>query len=119
MSAAQRYGTTQAHGEEYTTNGRDDLNAGESSALLGTDAAPKPVTEGRDGHGKMVGSVSNLTNTIIGSGACLFRSQKKHIDEYYYQACLHFPSYVFFLLYEGRHALIFNRLWLHVVSYLA
>lgn len=40
---------------------------GEDSALLGGDSAPK--LQGKaDGHASIVSCVSNLSNTIIGSG---------------------------------------------------
>ena len=65
MPIVKRYGSSEDHGVEHT-DGRDEPNVGESSALLGQDASPKP--ELRDGEGGMVGGISNLANTIIGSG---------------------------------------------------
>ncbi|TDL23915.1 hypothetical protein BD410DRAFT_786588 [Rickenella mellea] len=49
---------------------RIETRSGESSALLGEDATPKKVL--RDGHANIVSSVSNLANTIIGSGMLTF-----------------------------------------------
>ncbi|KAF8555998.1 vacuolar amino acid transporter 5 [Imleria badia] len=40
----------------------------EGSALLGNEAAPKP----REGHAGIISSVSNISNTIIGSGMLTF-----------------------------------------------
>lgn len=36
----------------------------EDSALLGSEAVPKP----REGHASIISSISNVSNTIIGSG---------------------------------------------------
>lgn len=48
----------------------DDVPGGESSALLGEDAAPRGLTKA-DGHAALTGSIGNLANTIIGSGTYL------------------------------------------------
>lgn len=42
-----------------------DQASGEGSALLGGEAT---VKHGRDGHATIISCVSNLANTIIGSG---------------------------------------------------
>jgi len=72
LSALRR---SQSHEEAYemvntygvASENDTDAAAGsaESSALLGTERVPKK----RDGHATMLSCVSNLTNTIIGSGA--------------------------------------------------
>lgn len=77
MPVVRRYGSSEDNEQEHT-DGTDGPHVGESSALLGVDAAPKP--EQRDGTGSMVGSVSNLANTIIGSGACIAASSLNRSD---------------------------------------
>lgn len=64
---AQKYGTAPVSATDEPTSPHD---AGESSALLGgdRDTAIKRVTVKREGKASMVSSVSNLANTIIGSG---------------------------------------------------
>jgi hypothetical protein len=68
---AQKYGTTPVSAllDEPTS----PEGAGESSALLGgdRDGAVKLVNGKREGKASMVSSVSNLANTIIGSGESL------------------------------------------------
>ena len=51
---------------------QEEPQGGESSALLGGDATPKQSRGKRDGAGSLVSSVSNLANTIIGSGTFPF-----------------------------------------------
>jgi hypothetical protein len=46
---------------------RHDNEDGEASALLGANASP---TSKKEGHASIVSCVSNLSNTIIGSGEC-------------------------------------------------
>ncbi|KAJ7149759.1 transmembrane amino acid transporter protein-domain-containing protein [Mycena crocata] len=67
---AQKYGTTVSATEDPTS----PLGAGESSALLGgdRDTTVKRAVVGREGKATMVSSVSNLANTIIGSGMLTF-----------------------------------------------
>lgn len=57
----QTYGVAPVNDTEPT-----DQAGGEGSALLGGDATAKKA--GRDGHATIVSCVSNLANTIIGSG---------------------------------------------------
>ncbi|KAJ6481258.1 transmembrane amino acid transporter protein-domain-containing protein [Mycena vitilis] len=64
---AQKYGTAPVSPLDEPTSLH---NAGESSALLGGDAVNR--IEKREGKASMVGSVSNLANTIIGSGMLTF-----------------------------------------------
>ncbi|KAJ7656472.1 transmembrane amino acid transporter protein-domain-containing protein [Mycena polygramma] len=64
---AQKYGTAPVSALDEPTSLH---NAGESSALLGGDAVNR--IEKREGKASMVGSVSNLANTIIGSGMLTF-----------------------------------------------
>nr|GAT55261.1 predicted protein [Mycena chlorophos] len=59
------YGAAEGLGEDATS----PLGAGENSALLGGNR--DPVVK-RDGKASMVSSVSNLANTIIGSGMLTF-----------------------------------------------
>lgn len=40
----------------------------EGTALLGNEAVPRP----REGHASIISSVSNISNTIIGSGTSTF-----------------------------------------------
>ncbi|KAJ7289179.1 transmembrane amino acid transporter protein-domain-containing protein [Mycena rebaudengoi] len=69
---AQKYGATPVSAllDEPTS----PEGAGESSALLGgdRDGAVKLVNGKREGKASMVSSVSNLANTIIGSGMLMF-----------------------------------------------
>ena len=64
---AQTYGTAPV---SATDEPASPHGAGESSALLGgdRDTAVKRVLGKREGKASMVSSVSNLANTIIGSG---------------------------------------------------
>jgi hypothetical protein len=57
-------------------------NDGEASALLGGDATVKRT--GRDGHASLTSSVSNLSNTIIGSGTSIVKVQSYIITESVY-----------------------------------
>ncbi|KAJ7250487.1 transmembrane amino acid transporter protein-domain-containing protein [Mycena haematopus] len=69
---------TQKYGTAPVSAALDDptspLGAGESSALLGgdRDTTAKRATGKREGKATMVSSVSNLANTIIGSGMLTF-----------------------------------------------
>ncbi|KAG6381647.1 hypothetical protein JVT61DRAFT_246 [Boletus reticuloceps] len=47
---------------------RGGEESNEDSALLGNEAVAKP----REGHASIISSVSNLSNTIIGSGMSAF-----------------------------------------------
>lgn len=40
----------------------------EGSTLLGSEPAPKP----REGHASMISCISNLSNTILGTGASFY-----------------------------------------------
>ncbi|KAJ7763627.1 transmembrane amino acid transporter protein-domain-containing protein [Mycena maculata] len=67
---AQKYGTAPVSATEDPTS---PIGAGESSALLGGDRETTTKnTPGREGKASMVSSVSNLANTIIGSGMLTF-----------------------------------------------
>lgn len=64
----QTYGVAEEH-DVAQDDGRSMLvQGGESSALLGADAAPKGVRAQLDGKAGLTSSVGNLANTIIGSG---------------------------------------------------
>ncbi|KAJ7158940.1 transmembrane amino acid transporter protein-domain-containing protein [Mycena filopes] len=67
---SQKYGTAPLNAFDDPTSPR---NAGESSALLGgdRDTTVKRVI-GREGKASMISSISNLANTIIGSGMLTF-----------------------------------------------
>lgn len=60
----QTYGVAPPNDAEPT---QDTTAEGEGSALLGGDATPKRAVK-RDGHATIISCVSNLANTIIGSG---------------------------------------------------
>jgi hypothetical protein len=62
----QPYGSTSTTGHT-NADPAQDANTGEDSALLGADAT-QPHESLRDGTATMVSCVSNLSNTIIGSG---------------------------------------------------
>ncbi|KAJ6581994.1 vacuolar amino acid transporter 5 [Mycena capillaripes] len=67
---AQKYGTAPVSAMDEPTSPH---NAGESSALLGGDRDTAVKRAGkREGKASMVSSVSNLANTIIGSGMLTF-----------------------------------------------
>lgn len=59
------------YGAVLTTAADATVGDSESSALLAGEAAPS--VRQKEGHASMLSSVSNLSNTIIGSGEC-FRS---------------------------------------------
>lgn len=60
----QTYGVASERSPEPSTAGFGE----ESRALLGNDTAP--VRQRAEGHANIISSVSNLANTIIGSGMC-------------------------------------------------
>lgn len=62
----QTYGVAPVNDSEPT-----DQAGSEDSALLGGDATAKKV--GRDGNATMISCISNLANTIIGSGELTLR----------------------------------------------
>jgi len=68
---SQKYGTALVSAIDDPT---DPVGAGESSALLGgdRDTTITPAAGRRDGKASMISSVSNLANTIIGSGMLTF-----------------------------------------------
>lgn len=57
----QKYGAVVATAADATSGDS------ERSTLLATDATPQQ----KEGHASIVSSVSNLSNTIMGSGMCL------------------------------------------------
>ena len=59
----QRYGIARENGGEPI----EDVEGGESSALLGASAVTK-LDGSSGGHATILSCVSNLSNTIIGSG---------------------------------------------------
>ena len=63
----QTYGVAADNDSEPTTPTNYASAEGESSALLGSDASIKRTGK-PDGHASIVSCVSNLSNTIIGSG---------------------------------------------------
>lgn len=66
----QLYGAAQGHAEHGESVDVEPRASREEDALLGTEAtARKPK---REGHATLSSSISNLANTIIGSGE-LFR----------------------------------------------
>jgi hypothetical protein len=78
----QTYGVAQDNDSVPTpTNYVDDMD-GEGSALLGGDSSLKR-TDKADGHASIVSCVSNLSNTIIGSGEPIFYSARPiaNVDE--------------------------------------
>ncbi|KAG6832262.1 hypothetical protein H0H87_002158 [Tephrocybe sp. NHM501043] len=62
----------QTYGVAHANNAEPGLNAGEGSALLGGVVAKSRngAAQKRDGHASIVSCISNLTNTIMGTGAC-------------------------------------------------
>ncbi|KIM90493.1 hypothetical protein PILCRDRAFT_185179 [Piloderma croceum F 1598] len=67
----QTYGVAPDNDSEPIPTNYIDATEGESSALLGGDASIKRKDKA-DGHASIVSSVSNLSNTIIGSGMLTF-----------------------------------------------
>jgi hypothetical protein len=65
---ARKYGIAREDGAEPG----EDIEGGEASSLLGPNAVTK-VDGHAGGHASIVSSVSNLSNTIIGSGTCSLR----------------------------------------------
>jgi hypothetical protein len=67
---AQKYGTAPVSAGAIEEDPTSPYGAGESSALLGgdRDTTLKRATGKREGKASIVSSVSNLANTIIGSG---------------------------------------------------
>jgi hypothetical protein len=63
----QTYGVAPDNDSEPTPTNYISATDGESSALLGGDASIKRTGKA-DGHASIVSCVSNLSNTIIGSG---------------------------------------------------
>jgi hypothetical protein len=61
----QTYGVIKDNTAEPGASGR-----GEQSALLGNDSSSSPGMALADGHASLISCVSNLANTIIGSGEC-------------------------------------------------
>lgn len=61
---------TQTYGIARDTDGDNDTHAddGEASALLGGEASGGRKAAKVDGHASIISCVSNLSNTIIGSG---------------------------------------------------
>ncbi|KAJ7887939.1 transmembrane amino acid transporter protein-domain-containing protein [Mycena leptocephala] len=71
---AQKYGTAPVSAGAIEEDPTSPYGAGESSALLGgdRDTTLKRATGKREGKASIVSSVSNLANTIIGSGMLTF-----------------------------------------------
>jgi hypothetical protein len=67
----QTYGVAPDEDSQPTPTNYIDAMEGESSALLGGNASVKRVNEA-DGRASIVSCVSNLSNTIIGSGESCF-----------------------------------------------
>lgn len=65
----QPYGAVRTGVPDIRTEHRG-VEDNEGSALLGSEA----VLKSREGHASIISSVSNLSNTIIGSGASLSAS---------------------------------------------
>jgi hypothetical protein len=63
----QTYGVAPDNDNEPMPTNYIGATEGESSALLGGDASIKRKDKA-DGHASIISSVSNLSNTIIGSG---------------------------------------------------
>lgn len=66
----QVYGATQPRaedGDDVRAGDLDPSSSGEGDALLGPNATTRKAKK-RDGHATLMSSVSNLANTIIGSG---------------------------------------------------
>lgn len=77
----QTYGVVPENDSEPIPTNYIDAAEGESSALLGGDASIKRKDKA-DGHASIVSSVSNLSNTIIGSGESIkFASEPITIAE--------------------------------------
>jgi len=72
----QTYGVAQANGVDPGT-----VQGGEQAALLGSYAAPSVKRlDQRDGHASLISCVSNLANTIIGSGALFSLYPNTHLS---------------------------------------
>ncbi|KAI0330913.1 hypothetical protein GY45DRAFT_1323045 [Cubamyces sp. BRFM 1775] len=69
----QMYGAAQAHHAEHDDGSGVDVEprtSGEGDALLGVEASARRTK--RDGHATLSSCISNLSNTIIGSGMLTF-----------------------------------------------
>jgi hypothetical protein len=71
------YEMVQKYGAVFTTAADATVGDSESSALLAGDAVPS--VRQREGRASMLSSVSNLTNTIMGSGE-YFRSMYSFLE---------------------------------------
>jgi hypothetical protein len=69
----QTYGIAPDNDSDRTPTNYVSAGEGESSALLGGDASIKR-NDKADGHASIVSCVSNLSNTIIGSGESAAKS---------------------------------------------
>jgi len=73
----QTYGVAEATDVDPSTGGD------EARALLGGDSAAVKKAEGkRDGHATIVSCISNLSNTIIGSGTCYLFCTRPAVETY-------------------------------------
>lgn len=63
----QLYGAAQSHADQEDGVDVEPRASHEEDALLGPDATTRRAT--KDGHATLSSSISNLANTIIGSGA--------------------------------------------------
>ena len=72
----QTYGVARANAVDSGT-GQE-----EQAALLGGDSAPSSVKplDKRDGHASLISCISNLANTIIGSGALFSLYPNTHLS---------------------------------------
>lgn len=70
------YGTAKHSGDDVDNEPTSPDGAEESSALLSTPGTA-PRRNIKDGHATIVSCVSNLCNTIIGSGALSLRRSRK------------------------------------------
>lgn len=68
----QNYGVAPKSAHTVATDNDTDIltpgGAGETSALLGENSTGSRVVGKPDGHAGLISCVSNLSNTIIGSG---------------------------------------------------
>ena len=98
----QTYGVAESR-DDLHDNSHED-SQGESSALLGLSSATGATTPKSDGSGTIVSSVSNLANTIIGSGTIVHvwaSLLDKNTDQRLFLGMLTFPLVSLIIVKNG------------------
>ena len=80
----------QTYGVIPETSVEPSLDTDEARALLADPNAPSKRDRDTDGHATLTSCISNLSNTIIGSGT-YFATPCGHTNLTILQECLHFP----------------------------